>query len=626
MSLDIFQDDQASALSDAATRIAPDLPATFGDTFDAAVTNGIEWHNSLASQFAKEHALNDYIQNVRDMTGETLPNPGYLIGGASLDEFNAKQQALNEKYPINLQPLTPEDIEGMTARRMARAHDRSAAMNSRERTWGGTAGNVFGGLVASPTDPVMLATLPLGGMGELGIIGRSLEFGALNAGTEAAVDLAQYRAHERAVPGSSKEIPGEILSAGLFGLGLGGVFGTLGKFLRAGERPLPTSVRDAVNTGASEAQLDATNIFPTAEGEIAGRDATTQAVTQAAKGEAVTAGRDFDPAHVEAFAQEAVPGTLPSFTTAKGSTYEVHPDGTTVRNKAARPDVGHEGDSGIKTQSDKTIYVAPEVASELSGAGLQGLDPKGFRVAIKDGKAYGLTWNEKADGWGASPGGRDIPFSTDPEVGKSPVELWKPADDVPGYEAYRGQHAGNAITEVRPGRAPDAEALARAGDQALRPITFDEMPDVERFATMPIAGEDTAGYWDRYLEGATAEERAAVGATDATERPNAPSGETLASDSLKPGNDVSGRIIPADLSPADVSKLAGEPATYDAVQKALIDYRVANPDAEFSVQVRQADGSYLLTTRKLADVIDEIDQQHNLAQELMTCAVGATAA
>jgi hypothetical protein len=480
VSLDIFQDDQTNALADASNRIAPDLPATLGDTFDAAVTSGIEWHNSLAAQFAKEHALNDYIQNVRDMTGETLPNPGYLIGGASLDEFNAKQAALNDKYPINLQPLTEDDITNMTARRMARVHGASVAMGSRERTWGGTAGNVLGGIVASPTDPVMLATMPLGGMGELGIIGRAAEFGAINAGTEAAIAAAQYGAHERAVPGSSAEVPGEIASAGVSGIVLGGAFGALGKFLKAGERPLPTSVRDAVNTGASDAQLDATNIFPTAEGEIAGRDATTQAVTQAAKGQPVTAGRDFDPAHVQAF-----------------------------------------------------------------------------------------------------------------------------ADSV-------GAHT--------------PEALARAGDQALRPITYGEIPDVEHLATMPIAGEDTAAYWDRYLEGATPEEREAVGATDLPERTEPAPAETLTSESPAPGNDVSGRIVPTDPSPAQTESLAAEPATYDAVQKALIDYRVANPDAEFNVQVRQPDGSYQLTARKLADVIDDIDQQHNLAQELMTCAVGATAA
>lgn len=179
------------------------------------------------------------------------------------------------------------------------------------------------------------------------------------------------------------------------------------------------------------------------------------------------------------------PSAGTTFTTAKGSTYQVHDDGTTTRNKAARSDAGHEGDFGPKPRTDKTIYVDPQVASELSGAGLQGLGPKGFRVAIRGGKAYGLTWNEKANNWGASPSARDIPFTTEPEVGKSPVELWKPANDVPGHEAYRGQHAGNAITEVKKAQAdpagepsvqPSGEAPGNIAGQAGAPAPVAPVP------------------------------------------------------------------------------------------------------------------------------------------------------
>lgn len=161
-------------------------------------------------------------------------------------------------------------------------------------------------------------------------------------------------------------------------------------------------------------------------------------------------------------ASEASTGTAPateptqpvSFKTAKGITYQVHEDGTTTRNKAARSDAGHEGDSGAKARTVKTVYVdTPEHASQLSAAGLQGLGPKGARVIIKDGKASLLTWNERAGKWGISPGQRDISVSSEPGVGKAPLELWKPADDVPGHEAYANMHAGNAITEMSGGTA-----------------------------------------------------------------------------------------------------------------------------------------------------------------------------
>lgn len=150
----------------------------------------------------------------------------------------------------------------------------------------------------------------------------------------------------------------------------------------------------------------------------------------------------------EGTAEAAGAGT---FTTAKGSTYVIHEDGTTTRNKAARPDAGHEGDSGPKERSVKTVYTDnPDDASALSAAGLQGMPSKGARVIIKDGKASLLIWNEKAGKWGVSPSSRDIPISTEPGIGKAPLELWKPANDVPGHaEAYRGMHAGNAITELK---------------------------------------------------------------------------------------------------------------------------------------------------------------------------------
>jgi hypothetical protein len=145
--------------------------------------------------------------------------------------------------------------------------------------------------------------------------------------------------------------------------------------------------------------------------------------------------------------------------TAKGSTYEVHPDGTTTRNKAARPDAGHEGDHGIKERSAKTVYVDGD-ASALSAAGLSGLGEKGARVVIRDGKATLVTWNEAQGKWGASPSARDIPVHDEPGVGRQPLELWSKKDDVGGMEAYGKMHAGNAITELRTPSTDAARAEA----------------------------------------------------------------------------------------------------------------------------------------------------------------------
>tara|TARA_R110000868_G_scaffold122871_4_gene325750 strand:+ start:8030 stop:12424 length:4395 start_codon:yes stop_codon:yes gene_type:complete len=162
------------------------------------------------------------------------------------------------------------------------------------------------------------------------------------------------------------------------------------------------------------------------------------------------------------------------FTTGKGSTYDVHADGTTTRNKAARNDVGHEGDSGPKTRSEKTVYIDGN-AADLSSAGLVGSPAS--RVVIRDGKARLLIWNEQRNDWGWSSDW--ISFSTEPAVGRSPLELWKAKDDLAGRgfpETYGNMHAGNKIAEVR-APPPERPGLTPGMRQELidRGLTADEI-------------------------------------------------------------------------------------------------------------------------------------------------------
>jgi hypothetical protein len=752
VSLDLFDSAIRNADAEVARQAAPDLPSGFSENFDTSLRLSTEWNNSNNYVHARQRALATYYDDVKARTGEGLPL--YDMGGAvTLDELNAGISKVAEKNPEQgYLPLSEADIDTMTRRRMAKAHGDAAAINARERTWGGTFGNLAGGLVGVLSDPFQQATLPLGGAGTVGVALRALEFAAIAGGTQAGTAALSYSAREAAVPGSSREIPGEILGATLFGAGLGGAFGLLGKWLRAGEKPLPTSLREDVNAGASEAQFNAANVFPGAVGEAANRDAVTAAVQNVVKGEPVTAGGAFfeayhgsphdfekfdvskvisnmkghglffsdgenyarnystlhgdgylykvrinadkgrfldfdknisdqspfvqnallqnadpkiaelaakfndrtfdffdrlggfdkaeasrilsdagiqgtaylhrpieggegsrvfavfDDKHIQithkngepltiaqAHAVEAearlrplthdvvpdverfdrVPGaaedaasywdrrlegatpeeraalgasdvtadTAPSFTTARGSTYEVHPDGTTTRNKAARNDAGHEGDSGLKAQTEKTIYVDADVASALSGAGMSDVGGKGFRVVVGNGKATMVWWNKDKEQWGASDMSRDIPFTTAPELGKAPVELWRRTDDVPGREAYRGQHAGNAITEIRPARTSEVSAV------------------------------------------------------------RAP-----------------------DLPPEQLAKMTADPEVDSAVLRNLDRIRLEMPDAEFTHAVLQPDGTTQLVTRKLEDVLNEIDGFEHAGKELLACATGMMAA
>lgn len=147
--------------------------------------------------------------------------------------------------------------------------------------------------------------------------------------------------------------------------------------------------------------------------------------------------------------EAAAPGGITGFTTAKGSTYVVHEDGTTTRNKALRSDPGHEGDQGLKPRSDLTVYVTEQDGQRFG-------PPMGVRWRVidhGDGTLSLATMRE--DGrWGISPDQRNIPFQRSPSVGLSPVELWG-RETIYGRTAYKKRHLGNPITAVE-GAAPEA--------------------------------------------------------------------------------------------------------------------------------------------------------------------------
>ena len=126
-----------------------------------------------------------------------------------------------------------------------------------------------------------------------------------------------------------------------------------------------------------------------------------------------------------------------SFVTAKGSTYLVNADGSTTRTKAARDDVGHEGDSGRKPKSEATYYVDDAAANQLSlfqaenAAGKMSVvkaSPDTVGIKYLDGKDEGKFERRTV-----------VKFSKTPAVGLTPVETWRGGTSV---------HFGNKIVQV----------------------------------------------------------------------------------------------------------------------------------------------------------------------------------
>jgi hypothetical protein len=108
------------------------------------------------------------------------------------------------------------------------------------------------------------------------------------------------------------------------------------------------------------------------------------------------------------------------FKTSKGSTYQVHSDGTTTRNKAARPE--HPGDQGPQQKSNKTVYITEDQFKNLKRRSIEGLKVK-----------------------------------SEPKVGLVPVETWNEGP-------LKGKiHFGNTITELGAGE----DTVAR------RPVTLE---------------------------------------------------------------------------------------------------------------------------------------------------------
>lgn len=162
-----------------------------------------------------------------------------------------------------------------------------------------------------------------------------------------------------------------------------------------------------------------------------------------------------------------LPSKITGFTTAQGSTYVRHEDGTTTRTKARRS--GHDAaDVGEKERSNATYFVSPEAAREIGM--WQTSSASGKRVVVENGKAVLVSINPKTGEHGVD--GR-FELSETPVIGSHPLELWDKNEK--GW--YRKNHPGSAITslsEIPPDAAEPAPPQA-------------EVPSPQPAATPPEA-------------------------------------------------------------------------------------------------------------------------------------------
>jgi hypothetical protein len=141
----------------------------------------------------------------------------------------------------------------------------------------------------------------------------------------------------------------------------------------------------------------------------------------------------FDPGMVEQVSAKQSPIT---FKTAKGSTYSVHGDGTTSRNKAFRPEHG-PAEQGHQPRSQATFYVTPAEANVLGEIQAKGGNASRLVAPTGDGR-YGIKY-ASGPNQGKFERRTLVSAQTEPGVGLIPVELW---------EGGKRVHFGNSIVEV----------------------------------------------------------------------------------------------------------------------------------------------------------------------------------
>lgn len=299
MSLDLFSADQAEAINYARRTSAPNLPATFGDTFSAAWSHGALFGQSVSGATARRSVVDDYVEEIRQKHGVTFGAPS-IDGVPDLSTINADVEKRRAADPSFTAPLTPDELDRRAVAKSRAARESYLQMEAREKTWGGTAGSLLGEGATQLSDPINLLAMPLAAPAGVGVLGTALAWGGIGVGTQGVIELAGMSYRDEVQPGysSTSEPASNILGAAVAPAILGGGIKALASAwtrVRTGE--WPRYVRDAGAVVDSEANIAATNPFrtgddvfgavSTAEAGVAHREALTKALDDVLAGRPV---------------------------------------------------------------------------------------------------------------------------------------------------------------------------------------------------------------------------------------------------------------------------------------------------------------------------------------------------
>lgn len=299
--LDLWKDNLAIDSAPQANE-GRDLPATVGDTFPAAWAENQLFSGNLAHTNARDLALSNYMDEITkaggDINAERRARTSIGIFGQQqqgpvdgLDIANAALAKARAKNPaLQLQPLTEDDLSKRAVELSTGASATYAEMAAREKTFGGKAGMVGGGLAGEVANPMNIPALVVAPEAEVGILGHAMFWGGYGGLSQIENEVANAKFREQVQPGyAASGAPLEnIVGSAVGGAVLGGGFKALGNLwtrLKTGE--WPTSIRDAGNVVESTNQIHESNVLPGVEGEADHIRAMSSTIDQILKGEPV---------------------------------------------------------------------------------------------------------------------------------------------------------------------------------------------------------------------------------------------------------------------------------------------------------------------------------------------------
>lgn len=363
--LDIYQNDRAED-DKIALNEGKDLPPTAGEAFEAAWNYGRLFSQSVAGENARQEALQDYIDEVKQQTGKdpaasmdwSAMNMGVGSSGMPadmLDQLNGAVQKINAGRPPDqaVPTLSDEDLQNRIEQKSRAAvagfqriqdyfaqYDHDMAISKiagGNGSWTDSSGSTHdilqphanfwtkaasyaGSIASAVTDPINLLAMPIAPEASLGVVANAFRVGGIAGASQAAIEAVGAPFHEEVQPGylasgaplanvAESAAGGAVLGAGARvlanpGAAVGSTVREVGAaFSGIKQGVWQTSIKDAGNVVESEANVLDHNVYPGAEGEAAHRDAMATGIDQVLKGEPVDVSKIITP-DIEAKARD----------------------------------------------------------------------------------------------------------------------------------------------------------------------------------------------------------------------------------------------------------------------------------------------------------------------------------